>query len=179
VVEVDPSARIVSFEEKPAQPRNLSFRPDAALVSMGIYVFHTQVLLRELEEAHRRGRGRDFGRDIIPWMLKRGCGLYAYDAQQGEGAGFYWRDIGMIDAYWAASMELLEPVPPLDLSAPDWNFHTYQPVLPPARIQHTRDFPCHIANSLVCAGTHISGAWVERSILSPGVRVAPQAEVVE
>lgn len=179
VVEVDPTGRIVSFEEKPEQPKNLSFRPDAALVSMGIYVFHTPVLLQELAAARRLGRGRDFGLDIIPWMLERGCALNAYDAQQGEGRDFYWRDIGVVDAYWEASMELLDPAPMLDLYAADWKFHSYQPVLPPARIQQTQHFPCQLVDSLICAGTHLAGARVERSILSPGVRVAPQAEVVD
>jgi len=180
VIQAGGDGQVVSFEEKPAHPKPMLDRPGRALVSMGIYVFDTQVLIEMLEEdAAQAPSTHDFGRDIIPRMVREGRRVQGCDvaAAQGE-AGFYWRDIGLVDAYWEASMDLLGERPVFSLHQPDWPLYTWQQALPPARIVQTGQ-STEVADSLVCPGVVIGGARVHRSILSPGVEIGYRAEVYD
>ena len=175
IIEADANHRVVNFTEKPTVTRGQS---DCALASMGIYVFETAALIKMLtEDADCQDSSHDFGCDIIPRMLEAGSQVCAYDAQVAAGEPLYWRDIGTLDAYWAASMELLAVSPPFVLDDPRWPLHTYQPVRPPARICLEADTV--FTDSLVCPGVCVTNAWVEKSILSPGVKIGHEAEVIE
>ncbi len=179
IMSVDAEQRVVDFAEKPRVPWSLPGRPDRALASMGIYVFAAETLIPALvEDAGCAASHRDFGRDLIPRLVEEDRRVYAYNARQGEG-GFYWRDIGLIDTYWEASMELLGPDPPFDLGDPAWPIHTHIRPLPPARILGEDGLAGWVADALVCNGSQVNDARVERSILSPGVQVAPGAVVVD
>ncbi len=181
VMEVDAASRLTRFEEKPQAPRSLPCRPGIALASMGIYLFDTEALIEVLsEDCRREDSSHDFGRDVIPYMLADRMMIRAYDVQAEEGLDrFYWRDIGLIDAYWEASMELLESEPPFALGSPDWPIHTCPRNLPPAQILQGTSRNSFITEALVCPGAVVADAQVRRSLLSPGVVVDHQAEVVD
>lgn len=179
-MEVDAARRIVGFVEKPDRPQSLLCRPGFALASMGIYVFDTRVLIDVLiEDARRRDSTRDFGHDVIPRMISSERNLCAYNVQEEVSRDFYWRDIGTIDAYWEASMELLSAAPPLDPLDPDWPVHTFYPSLSAAQILLEDRFDPRGTDALLCPEVQVIDAQVERSILCPGVTVDPQAEVFE
>ncbi|MEA2638840.1 MAG: glucose-phosphate adenylyltransferase [Chloroflexota bacterium] len=154
----DDEDRVIAFEEKPANPRS-------SLISMGVYVFDRAVLQERLTEDAGARSTHDFGHDIIPSMVGRD-NVYAY---RFHG---YWRDVGTVESYWDANMELLEDPPPFDLYDPDWVIHTRSEERPPARILN--DAQLH--RSLVSHGCTIQGT-VEHSVLSPGVCVGPGAIV--
>lgn len=164
VLATDDSYRVHEFIEKPKEP-------PGTLVSMGIYVFNLSILDRVLlEDAKRRDSGHDFGRDIIPRMLQMGMRVFAYPY------GGYWVDVGTIDSYWRAHMDLLYHPPRLDLNDRSWIMHTKSEERPPAFIQDG----AIVKDSLVTDGSIIApGARVERSVLSPGVYVGPQAVVLD
>jgi glucose-1-phosphate adenylyltransferase len=148
---------------------------------MGIYVFDTEALVAALsEDARSSASHHDFGRDVIPRMVAQGQRVFAYNADEEQGRdSFYWRDIGVIDSYWEASMELLEDDSPFDLFDRNWPIYSYQPVSPPARVLHQETPGSGLDRSLLSPGVTISGARVDRSILSPGVRIERGAEVTE
>ena len=174
VMSVDPDGRIVAFEEKPAAPRGIPGRPDCALASMGIYVFDIEALVQVLtEDAEFQESRHDFGHDVIPRMVAGEWRVSAYDAHAEDGVDFYWRDIGTIDAYWEASMELLSRHPPFDLYDTRWPIHTCQQALLPARLY------CGDTATWICPGATVDDARVHRSILSPGATVGSGAEVVD
>jgi len=180
IVEVDAARRIVGFVEKPERPQSLLSRPGFALASMGIYVFDTRALIDVLKaDARRRDSAHDFGRDVIPWMIASERPVCAYNVQEEVSRDFYWRDIGTIDAYWEASMELLSATPLFDPDDPDWPILTCYPGLPAARILLENEFDSRVTDALLCPGVQVVDAQVERSILGPGVTVDPQAEVCE
>ena len=180
VVDVGEGGRIVGFEEKPAEPKAIPGDPERCLASMGIYVFMTESLVREVSRDARKQSAHDFGRDIIPSMVGRGGGVYCYNfAEQSDGAP-YWRDIGMLDAYWEANMDLVSVKPDLDLYDPSWPIRTYHEQMPPAKTVHAEKKRRGVAlHSLVSAGCIISGGRVERSILSPRVRVNSYSRVTD
>ena len=164
VLAADDSYRVLEFVEKPKEP------PDT-LASMGIYVFNLPVLDKMLlEDAKRRDSHHDFGRDIIPRMLQAGMRVFAFPY------GGYWVDVGTIDSYWRAHMDLLYHPPRLDLNDRSWIIHTRSEERPPAFIQDG----ALVKDSLVTDGSIIApGARVERSVLSPGVYVGPEAVVLD
>jgi len=172
VLEVDEAERIVSFEEKPSRPKILPGKAEKCLVSMGVYIFDTEEIVRALiKDAKKKNTSHDFGRDIIPQMLEDEKLVCCYNfSEKGEG---YWKDIGTIDSYWEASMELLDIPSKFDLYHPGWPLRTYQEQNPPARIISSKRFPlqCEVLNSLISAGCIIDEAIVERSILSPRVYI--------
>ncbi|HUW32896.1 MAG TPA: glucose-1-phosphate adenylyltransferase [Planctomycetota bacterium] len=179
IVRVDEDSRIIDFEEKPADPKPIPGRPDAFLGSMGVYVFNTEELVRQVIVDSKRSTDHDFGRNILPQMIHN-RDVFAYNFAQGSVGNPYWRDIGTIDAYWSASQDLLESDPPFVIDDPAWPIRTYQGQYPPARIVSTERDPhnCGAAiNSLICAGSVIHNARVSDSILSPGVVVEEGAEV--
>lgn len=136
VVSLDGDLRIVEFEEKPVQPKPFSRNPDAALASMGIYVFTRDKLLEALQEDHeRQDSSHDFGKDILPRLIHAlNVGAYLFGGAEGRVTpDRYWRDVGTVDAYFEANMDLLKPIPSINLYQTDWNIRTYQAQTPPAR----------------------------------------------
>lgn len=171
--------RITRFVEKPAQPEKLATNSECALGSMGIYVFETDSLIKHLRtDAVQTDSQHDFGRDVIPKMVAKKRAVYAYNVQEGQEE-FYWRDIGVIDAYWQASMELLSTEAPFQLDDATWPLLTYQPSATPAFLGRSETGCSKIADSLICPGVHLCDAHIEKSILSPGVAVDSRAHVVE
>jgi len=173
---VDEDGKVVGFQEKPTELQTQG--PTINLASMGVYVFNLSVLSQRLEEdARRRKSSHDFGRDVIPRMLELDDEVYAYPFSG------YWVDVGTVQAYWEAHMDLLSDNPPFDLYDPDWVFHTRSEERPPVRVnaEATADRRpssngCVIGMSLVSNGCVIRGT-VEHSVLSPGVQVGPGALV--
>ncbi len=179
VAQCDEQSRIIGFEEKPEDPKPMPANPDMALVSMGVYLWDTKALAQEVAtDVTARDTKHDFGRNIIPSMVERGLPVYAYifrDKKVDKPA--YWRDIGTLESYWAANMDLVNLVPEFDLYDGAWPIYTYRPQYPPAKTVHpdlTR-----VEDSLLCDGCIISGATLRRSILSPGVRVHRRANIDE
>jgi glucose-1-phosphate adenylyltransferase len=171
VMAVDDSGRVVSFEEKPASPRPIPGRPGEALASMGIYIFNTEFLFEELErDAEREQSGHDFGRDIIPSII-RDMNVYAYSFRDPEtGKQGYWRDVGTVDAFWQANIDLTNFTPELDLYDQDWPIWTYAEITPPAKFIHDEEGRRGMAvSSMVSGGCIISGSRLNRCLLFTGV----------
>ena len=175
VIEVSNDHRVLSFVEKPRDPRGIPDQPSKVLVSMGIYVFNTDVMYELLfqDAAKKEASNHDFGRDIIPSMIAGGSRVFAYpfrDENRKEAA--YWRDVGTLDAYFQTNMDLIQIDPILNLYDQEWPIHTHQPSYPPPKFVHTEgDRRGAAFNSIVCQGAIISGGQVYRSIISPGVRI--------
>ncbi len=179
VIEVDEDSRLVGFEEKPATARPTPWNASVCLGSMGIYIFDTEVLVRELIRDAEEPTSHDFGKDILPRLVAGGERVYAYlfwDENKKESK--YWRDVGTLDAYYDASMDLIQVDPVFNLYDPDWPLRTYQPQFPPAKFVFDEDGRRGSATqSLVSMGCIVSGSTVHRSILSPGARVHSYCEV--
>ena len=177
VMHVDASDRIISFLEKPADPPSIPGRPDVALASMGIYVFDTRLLTAELRrDAATPGSSRDFGRDIIPTLVNRGAAVaHRFEdscVRSGEEAEAYWRDVGTVDAFWQANIDLTDVVPSLDIYDRDWPIWTNGEITPPAKFVLDDDGRRGMAvDSLVSGGCIVSGSLVRRSLLFSNVRV--------
>ncbi len=172
VMEVDHQGRIVAFAEKPQNPTPLPDDPDKALASMGIYVFSREYLRRVLtEDAQREDSSHDFGKDIIPRAIAQGHRVQAYRFRNpGRGDVHYWRDVGTLDAYYQANMELLSLEPPLDLYDPSWPFMTYQAQLPPAQFVGCGS-KCHVENSMVSGGCVVQKSNLTTTLLFSNVKV--------
>ena len=164
ILDVDDDYRVVDFVEKPDSP-------PGNLASMGVYVFNYSVMEQALEEDQAEsGSNKDFGKDIIPRMIEQGMNVFAYPY------GGYWIDVGTIDAYWEAHMDLLGNPPSLNLNDRTWVIHTRSEERPPVRVHRN----AQIVDSLLADGAVVAdGAIVERSVLSPGVYVGPGAVVRE
>lgn len=178
VMEIDGEGRVVGFQEKPENPKTIPEDPEGIFASMGIYVFNTEILVRRLIEDARSDSSRDFGKDIIPFMIQKDR-VFAFDFGEGdcrrEG---YWRDVGTIDAYYETNMNLVSVTPQLNLYDPQWPIFTYQPPNPPAKTVLLEEGRIGTAlNSILSNGSIISGGSVKRSILSPRVMVHSYAEV--
>jgi glucose-1-phosphate adenylyltransferase len=177
VMAVDDAGRVTAFQEKPANPSPMPGRPDRALASMGIYVFNAVQLGDELaRDAADAASSHDFGKDVIPRLLS-GHRVLAHRFADScvnmvEGRP-YWRDVGTIDAYFEANMDLTQTVPELNLYDEHWPILSLQPQLPPAKFVFDDDWRRGMAvDSLVSSGCIVSGATVRRSILFANVRVA-------
>ncbi|MCR6628798.1 MAG: glucose-1-phosphate adenylyltransferase [Magnetospirillum sp.] len=177
VMAVDDDDNIIRFDEKPANPQHAPGKPDKALASMGIYIFNAQFLYDRLNlEACRPGTEHDFGKDIIPQLVGKHK-IVAHRFQDScvmhEGAkGHYWRDVGTLDAYWEANIDLTTVTPALNLYDTNWPIWTYQAQVPPAKFVFDSDTRRGMAvDSLVSGGCIISGATVRRSMLFSNVRV--------
>jgi glucose-1-phosphate adenylyltransferase len=183
VMAVDAEDRITAFVEKPADPPGMPDNPDAALASMGIYVFATKVLIDQLKrDAAEPGSNRDFGRDIIPYLVKSGRAVaHRFSrscVRSGTEQESYWRDVGTVDAYWEANIDLTDVVPALDLFDRDWPIWTYAEITPPAKFVHDENGRRGEAiSSLVSGGCIISGAFLRRTLLFTGVHVHSYARV--
>ena len=183
VMSIDNEQRIVEFNEKPASPKPIQSNPEMALVSMGIYLFNTQVLVKRVIEDTKRDTIHDFGKNVIPSMINKDRVFAFIFRDKNNKAVKYWRDIGTIDAYWEANMDLVQVDPIFNLYDIDWPIRTYHEQLSPAKTVFSELFPggrCGtVLDSLVSNGCIISGARVERSILSPNVRIDNYSEVID
>jgi glucose-1-phosphate adenylyltransferase len=184
VMEVDDEWRIIGFEEKPKKPKTIPDMPDMCLASMGIYIFNTDAIIEELKnDAEKKDSSHDFGKDIIPSMIKSGK-IFAYNFKdENKKAAKYWRDVGTIDAYWEANMDLVSVDPLLNLYDREWPIRTYVCQNPPAKFVFAQEFKggrMGIAlDSIVCDGCIISGGRVQNSVLSPNVRINSWVTVKE
>ena len=173
VLEVDEQSRVTGFKEKPEAATPTPWNPGNCLGSMGIYIFDFDFLVRELLRDAEQNTSHDFGKDIIPRLVSGGERVYAYlfwDENKKESK--YWRDVGTIDAYFDATMDLIQVDPVFNLYDPDWPLRTYQPQLPPAKFVFSEEGRVGTATeSIVSSGCIISGSHLRRSILSPNVRV--------
>jgi glucose-1-phosphate adenylyltransferase len=181
VMQIDEGQRIREFVEKPANPPLMPGRSDVSLASMGIYVFNKDFLFEQLiKDADTPGSSHDFGKDIIPEVIKK-YRVFAYpfrDAQSGVQA--YWRDVGTVDAYWESNMELVSVNPELNLYDTEWPIWTYQAQTPPAKFVFDDDDRRGLAvDSMVSGGCVISGSEVRHSLLFSNVRVNSYSEVVD
>jgi glucose-1-phosphate adenylyltransferase len=177
VVHVDEFDRVVGFLEKPADPPGMPDKPEMAFASMGIYCFRTEFLFEELRrDAANADSEHDFGKDIIPYIVKNGravahrfersCVRTTFEAEA------YWRDVGTIDAYWEANIDLTDFVPALDLYDKNWPIWTYSELTPPAKFIHDEQTRRGTAiSSLIAGGCVVSGSMVKRSLLSTGVNI--------
>jgi glucose-1-phosphate adenylyltransferase len=184
VMEVDKDYHVVGFEEKPENPRSMPTRAGHALGSMGIYVFNTEFLAEALvDDAMDEQSSHDFGHDIIPKLLA-GARIYAHSLKdscvQLDDAEPYWRDVGTVDAFWEANIELTRVTPALNLYDESWPIWTYQEQLPPAKFVFDMDTRRGAAiDSMVSGGCIISGSTVRNSLLFSSVRVHSFCEVRE
>jgi len=180
IVGVDEEDRVIGFEEKPTRPAPVPGSPGVALASMGIYIFKADVLMRVLaNDANRPDSQHDFGKNIIP-ALSRESSVYSYRFyDENKKASKYWRDIGTLDAYYEASMDLCHVNPEFNLYDPEWPLRTYQPQAPPAKFVFAEEGRrCGQAlDSVISNGCIISGSRVSGSILCPNVRVHSFCEI--
>ncbi len=181
VIEVNGDYRIAGFEEKPRRPRSIPGKPDLAFASMGIYLFNTQTIIDHLRFDALQDTAHDFGRNIIPAMMHK-ARVYAYNfIDENRKEAKYWRDVGTIDAYWEANMDLVSVDPQLNLYDRSWPIRTYQTQNPAAKFvfaQEEQGGRLGIAlDSIVAHGCIVSGGRVQNSVLSPNVRVNSYADV--
>ncbi|MFT3930876.1 MAG: glucose-1-phosphate adenylyltransferase [Spongiibacteraceae bacterium] len=179
VMKIADDGRVLEFDEKPAHPASMPGKPGVSLASMGIYVFNTDVLCRELiDDSKLNDSAHDFGRDIIPSMLDRKR-VFAFPFRDRETGGqAYWRDVGTVDAFWQANLELIDVTPELNLYDADWPIWTYQEQLPPAKFVFDDDGRRGTAvDSMVAGGCVVSGSLVRHSVLFSNVRVHSFCEI--
>jgi glucose-1-phosphate adenylyltransferase len=185
VMAVDEQDRIISFLEKPKDPPGMPDKPDMALASMGIYVFATHVLIDQLRrDAATPGSSRDFGKDLIPYLVQHGKAVahrFPHSCVRSSSeAEAYWRDVGTLDAYWAANIDLTQATPSLDLYDTAWPIWTHAEITPPAKvIQEDAGRRGEMINTVLSGGCIVSGAVVRDSLLFTGTRVHPGAQLEE
>ncbi len=185
VIEADETGKIKAFHEKSANPPTMAGDDSRCLASMGNYVFNAKTLIDIVTPAGQDDQHTDIGGHIIPALTTAGV-AYVYDFSQNVVPGQddrekgYWRDVGTLDSYYDANMDLLAPVPIFNLYNDNWPVFTSHPPLPPAKISRgDSGDPSYVDGSLLCAGSIVSGAHVERSIASPGVRIHHDAHVTD
>lgn len=178
VMSIDENMRITKFTEKPDEPECMPNQPDTALASMGIYVFSTKVLYKILtNDASNLTSSHDFGRDIVPSNIHECCAV-AYPFRNDDGTPAYWRDVGNVDSYWEANIELCGVEPELNLYNRYWPIWTYQTQHPPAKFVFDDDDRRGMAiDSLVSAGCILSGAKVKRSIIFFATTIGSRSQV--
>ncbi len=182
VIQVDNQNTVVGFIEKPRNPQCVPGRPNMAYGSMGIYIFDRETLEEELTEDAKKDTAHDFGKNIIPQIIEKGKSkVKAYQfVDMNQKDAHYWRDVGTLDAYYEANIDLIQVTPHFNVYDREWPIRTYQLQYPPAKFvfnQETSGRRGIAVDSLVADGCIISGGVVERSILSPNVRVNSYAEV--
>jgi glucose-1-phosphate adenylyltransferase len=183
VMQVDAHDRIIDFVEKPKKPPTMPGKPDRCLASMGIYVFDTKFLAEQLNrDVSDLNSSHDFGKDIIPYIVKHGKAVAHHFSVSCVRSSMetrpYWRDVGTIDAYWEANIDLTDVVPELDIFDRDWPIWTYGEITPPAKFVHDQEGRRgHALSSLVSGGCIVSGSKLRRSLLFTGVRVNSYANI--
>jgi len=174
VCELDADGRLVNFSEKPSDPATIPDDPNRIYASMGIYFTNAKLIEEILTEGAQNGSGHDFGKNIIPSIFKK-FKVYAYDFNQYEKYGSYWRDVGKIDDYYSANMDLVKIIPEFNLYDRNWPIRTAYELFPPAKTVYDGSWdPARkgeAIQSLLSHGAVISGGKVIRSVLSPGVRI--------
>jgi glucose-1-phosphate adenylyltransferase len=183
IMDVDDQGVIRSFLEKPADPPPMPGKPDKSLASMGIYVFDTKFLFDQLRrDASDPNSSHDFGKDIIPYIVKNGRAVaHSFDrscVRSGDDTRTYWRDVGTVDAYWASNIDLTDLLPELDLYDRSWPIWTHAEITPPAKFVHDEEGRRGEAvTSLVSGGCIVSGAALRRSLLFTGVHLHSYSRV--
>src|SRR5205814_3192234 len=183
IMHVDQNNCIRAFVEKPSAPPTIPGKPTACLASMGIYVFDTKFLFSQLRrDAADPNSSRDFGKDIIPFIVRHGSAVahhFSRSCVRTSGqASSYWRDVGTLDAYFAANLDLIDVVPQLDLYDRNWPIWSYSEVSPPAKFVHdVEGRRGHAISSLVSGGCIISGATVRQSLLFTGAHLHSYSHV--
>jgi glucose-1-phosphate adenylyltransferase len=173
IIAVDETERVTGFQEKPKAPSAIPNSPDLALASMGVYIFDTDVLVRALDADATQPTTHDFGKDIIPALIDQ-APVYSYRFyDENKKASKYWRDIGTLDAYFEANMDLCHVNPDFNLYDPEWPLRTYQPQAPPAKFVFAETgIRCGQAlDSVISPGCIVSGSTISGSVLCPNVRV--------
>jgi glucose-1-phosphate adenylyltransferase len=175
ILEENEDERVVGFDEKPDDPKALPGKKESSFGSMGIYIFNKDVLVDVLRGAPGDRRMRDFGKDVIPLMLDS-YKVYAFNfVDENKKEADYWMDVGTIDAYYEANMDLIAVTPVFNLYDPDWPIRTFQPQHPPAKFvfaqEHKGGRMGVAVDSIASGGCIVSGGKVKRSILSPKVRI--------
>lgn len=183
VFEVDASNRVLGFEEKPERPKPLPDNPDIALASMGIYVFNVEVLRRVVAQDNELDNSsHDFGKDVIPRLVRQQATVYAYKFEdENKKEAQYWRDVGTLDTYWEANMDLVSVDPLFNLYDRSWPLRTSLPTLPPAKFVFAEvgnRFGVAV-DSIVSPGCIISGGMTDRCVLGPLVRINSFSHVQE
>ncbi len=179
IVDVDSRLRVRSFDEKPASPKPMPNHPSCCLASMGIYIFDKEQLIHHLiEDQNDPESSHDFGHDVLPrWAAEGYVSAYMFGGPEGRVSDdSYWRDVGTLDAYFEANMDLLRPVPPLDLYQQDWPIRSYSGQYPPCRTGPSADGSHErLDNVIMSSGSTVIGSTVRHSILSSFVHIAPGA----
>lgn len=183
IVEVDSDFRIIGFKEKPVDPVTIPGDPEHCFASMGIYLFNKEDIIHELRADSGKSSAHDFGKNILPEMLHTGK-LFAYEFKdENKKEAKYWRDVGTIDSYWEANMDLVAVDPQFNLYDGGWPLRTNQGQHPPAKFVFAQEYKggrLGIAlDSIVCGGCIISGGRVQNSVLSPSVRINSYVDVRE
>ncbi len=183
VIQTNEENRIVGFHEKPSVPIPSPNNPEVTFASMGIYLFNTRVLVKAIIDDAKQDTNHDFGKNIIPEMI-HSKKVYAYPFVDENNNGLsYWRDIGTLDAYWEANMDLVQTSPEFNLYEKNWPIRTYKAQFPPAKTVFNKNLPDArtdmILNSIVSGGCIISGAKVEGCVLSPDIRVGSNSEIYD
>jgi len=186
IIEIDSDGRMIGFEEKPKQPKEIPDRPGWCLASMGNYIFNSKFLVRELMAASKRDGSFDFGKDIIP-LLYPDYPVYVYDFNtnliRGESPRTkgYWRDVGALDALYEANLDLCADEPDFDLYNPHWPIRTHNWNQPPAKFvcEGGKEVKGSVINSVISAGCVLNASKVVRSVLSPGVRCDKESLIEE
>lgn len=187
IMEVDENWKLVGFEEKPAKPKTVPNNPKMCLASMGNYIFDKNILVDALfKDACKEKSRHDFGKDVIPSLLEEGKPIFVYNFNENMFPGIsesekgYWRDVGNIDAYWQANMDLLDYCPELNLYSKEWPLRTFNYNYPPAKfIWQEGDRVGMATNSMVSEGCIISGGSLSRCILAPKVRINSYSQISE
>src|SRR5829696_658508 len=181
IIAVDEAQRVVGFEEKPATPPTVPGSPDVALASMGVYIFETSTLIQALEADASQPTSHDFGKDIIPALYARAPVISYRFEDVNKKASKYWRDIGTLDAYYEANMDLCHVNPDFNLYDPEWPVRTHQVQAPPAKFVFADEGrrSGQALDSLISAGCIISGSTIRGSVLCPNVRVHSFCRVEE
>lgn len=184
VMQISENQRIIGFQEKPQNPRSIPSDPGHALASMGIYVFNTRFLLEQLcQDANNSKSQHDFGKNIIPSIIEKQR-VFAFPFRdENRKTEAYWRDVGTLDALYEANMDLVSIDPQLNLYDDSWPIRTHHPNLPPPKFvfgsRGESDRVGTAIDSIICPGTIVSGGRVERSIVSPSVRINSYASVTD
>lgn len=188
IMEVDENWRLANFVEKPkSSPKTVPNNPKKCLASMGNYIFNRNILVDALfKDACKENSRHDFGKNVIPSLIKEGKKIFVYDFNENKFPGMsdsekgYWRDVGSVDAYWQANMDLLDYSPELNLYSKEWPLRTFNYNYPPAKfIWQEGDRVGMATNSMVSEGCIISGGSLSRCILSPKVRINSYSQVSE
>lgn len=188
IIEVDDNWRLTNFVEKPKEkPKSIPGNPNYCLASMGNYIFDKDVLLNALDNDEKvETSSHDFGKNVIPMLLEDGKSIFVYNFASNafpgmtDGERGYWRDVGSIDAYWQANMDLLDSAPELNLYSQEWPIRTFNYNYPPAKfIWSEGDRVGMATNSMVSEGCIVSGGGLSRCVLSPRVRVNSYSQVSE